>query len=312
MPQPPVPNAALLVLDSASLYYRSFFALPESMTAPDGHPHNAVRGFIDTLASLIETYAPAGVVCAWDDDWRPAWRVELLPSYKAHRVLDGTEDVEEEPDTLGPQIDAIATFLDEWGIARVGYDDHEADDVIASFAAQRTDPTIAVTGDRDLFQIIDDARSSMVLYTASGGMAKWPLMANEQVRERFNIDAGQYVDFAVLRGDPSDGLPGVAGIGAVTAAALLNAFGDLDGVLKAAETPAKPLTPRIAERLLGSQEYIENARTVVSAVTDLPVGTVDTRLARDGAERTTELVNEWGVQRSAQRLAKAIDQLTST
>ncbi len=79
----------VLVLDSASLYYRSFYALPEKMTAPDGRPHNAVRGFLSTLTRLVDAHAPAGVVACWDNDWRPAWRVDLVPSYKAHRVADG-------------------------------------------------------------------------------------------------------------------------------------------------------------------------------------------------------------------------------
>lgn len=302
----------LLVLDSASLYYRSFYALPESMTAPDGHPHNAIRGFIDTLSSLIETYSPAGVVCAWDDDWRPQWRVDLIDSYKTHRVVDGTDDVEDEPDTLGPQIGAIAAYLDEWGVCRIGRQGYEADDVIASVAAQTSGPVIAVTGDRDLFQVIDDAAQNRVLYTASGGMAKWPLMSNEQVRERFGINADQYVDFAVLRGDPSDGLPGVPGIGAVTAAALLNAHGDLDGILAATDAPVKPLTPRLVEKLLSNAKYIEHARTVVTAVADIKLGQFDARLPHDGSLRVSELAEEWGLERSTKRLHSAIAQLTST
>lgn len=306
-------DAPLLVLDTASLYYRSFYALPESMTAPDGHPHNAIRGVLDTLAALIETYTPSGVVCAWDADWRPAWRVALVESYKTHRVLDDSQGVEDEPDTLGPQISGLADLLDAWGIARIGVDDYEADDVIATVAARTPGAVIAVTGDRDLFQVIDDAAQNTVLYTASGGMAKWPLMTSASVFARYGVHAHQYVDFAVLRGDPSDGLPGVSGIGEKTAAALLCAYDDLDGVTAAARGElSKPMTPRLAERLLESAEYLQAARRVVSAVTDVPLGRLHPALSARGRARASAVIEEWGVQRSADRLESAIARLTST
>ena len=303
----------LLVLDSASLYYRSFYALPESMTAPDGHPHNAIRGFLDTLAALIESYEPYGVVCAWDDDWRPAWRVELLPSYKSHRVLEDSADAEAEPDTLSPQITGLAALLDAWGIARVGADGFEADDVIATYAARTATPVIAVTGDRDLFQVIDDAASNTVLYTASGGMSKWPMMDAAALVARYGVQPNQYVDFAVLRGDPSDGLPGVPGIGEKTAAALLGQHGSLEAIMAAIRgSYEKPLTPRLAEKLEDARSYIESARSVVTAVTDVPIGRRNTRFVAQGRTQASAVIEEWGVLRSADRLERAIAQATST
>lgn len=306
-------DGPILVLDSASLYYRNFYALPESMTAPDGHPHNALRGFLDTLTGLISTYAPSGIVCAWDDDWRPAWRVELIDTYKTHRVVDGTQTEEDEPDTLGPQIGAIADVLDTWGIARVGQRGFEADDVIATIAARTDGPVLAVTGDRDLFQVIDDEARNAVLYTANGGMAKWPTMTAASLVERYGVLPHQYVDFAVLRGDPSDGLPGVPGIGEKTAAALLAAHGDLDAILRAAEeTPEKPLTARLAAKLLDARGYIQAAQHVVTAHTSVTLPKYNPTLRSNGRTKADALIEEWGVQRSADRLATAIDQLTST
>lgn len=129
-----------LLLDSASLYYRSFHALPSSMTAPDGRPHGAIRGFLSTIGALAERTGAGAIACCWDADWRPQWRVDLLPSYKTHRLAeddDGTDGpaAEAEPDELGPQVDAIAAILDAAGIARIGATGHEADDVVASLAA---------------------------------------------------------------------------------------------------------------------------------------------------------------------------------
>jgi 5'-3' exonuclease len=259
----------LLLLDSASLYYRSFHALPESMTAPDGRPHNAVRGFLSTVTRLVDAYRPVDVIPCWDDDWRPAWRVELIPSYKAHRV---------------------------------------ADDVLASLAMAATVPVIGVSGDRDLVQIVDATTS--LLLTVNGGMDRWPLLDPVGVRERFGVDPAQYVDLAVLRGDPSDGLPGVAGIGAKTAAALLGTFGDLTAVMAAARSdPAlRPMTPRLSAALLADEDAVGRARTVATAVTGL-----DIDASRPPREETTlaRLAAVWGVQRQVAELVAALDRQTA-
>lgn len=307
----------LLVLDSASLYYRSFYALPEKMTAPDGRPHNAVRGFLSTLARLVDAHAPSGIVACWDNDWRPAWRVELIPSYKAHRVADEATigsggSAEAEPESLGPQAVAIAGLLDALDIARWGVDAYEADDVIGSVTAQLDQPSIVVTGDRDLLQLVD-ARTS-VLLTVNGGMEKWPLLDPAGVEERFGVPPERYVDLAILRGDPSDGLPGVPGIGAKTAVALVSAFGSVSGILAAAgeSSPVRPLTPRLAAAVLAHEESLARTMRVATVVRDLSLPSRDAALPRQprAADALSALTAEWGVRRQVDDLQAALRRQT--
>jgi 5'-3' exonuclease len=282
------------------------------MTAPDGRPHNAVRGFLSTVTRLVDAYRPADVVPCWDADWRPAWRVELIPSYKAHRVADAasadTDSAEAEPESLTPQAVAIAQLLSAAGIAPVGVPGFEADDVLATLAMAATAPVIGVSGDRDLVQIVDATTS--LLLTVNGGMDKWPLLDPAGVRERFGVDPAQYVDLAVLRGDPSDGLPGVAGIGAKTAAALLGAYGDLAAVMAAArnDPAARPMTPRLSAALLADHDAVGRARTVATAVTSLDIDA--TRPPREEAT-LARLAAEWGVQRQVAELVAALDHQTA-
>ena len=144
----------LLLLDTASLYFRAFFGVPESVKAPDGTPVNAVRGLLDMTARLITARRPGRLVACWDDDWRPAFRVAAIPSYKAHRLAaDGGEEV---PDALSVQIPVIVEVLAALGIARVGSPGFEADDVIGTLTAREVarppadrSPVEVVTGDRD-------------------------------------------------------------------------------------------------------------------------------------------------------------------
>jgi 5'-3' exonuclease len=211
-----------MLLDAASLYFRAFYGVPTSVTTPDGRPINAVRGFLDMTARLLTTHGPDRLVACWDDDWRPAFRVAALPSYKAHRVAP--EGGEEVPDELSPQVPVLIDVLAAAGIDRVGAPGYEADDVIGTLATRARGPVDVVTGDRDLFQLVDDARGIRVLYTARG-IADIELVDEAAVAAKYGIPGRAYADFAVLRGDPSDGLPGVAGVGAKTAAALINEFG---------------------------------------------------------------------------------------
>ena len=304
-----LPERPVLVLDSASLYYRSFHALPEKMTAPDGRPHNAVRGFLSTVSRLVDAYAPAGVVACWDNDWRPAWRVALVPSYKAHRVAEGADPgAEAEPETLTPQAEAIAALLEALGIPRWGVDGYEADDVIGSVVAQSGSPCIVVSGDRDLVQLVDGR--SRLLLTVNGGMDAWPLLDPDGVRERFGVPPHRYVDLAVLRGDPSDGLPGVRGIGAKTAVSLVAAFGPLSAVLDAARlAPAeRPMTPRLAEALLADADAVLRAERVARVVTDLGLPDVATPLPAQPADETAlrSLAAAWGVERQVGEVRAAI------
>lgn len=290
----------LLLLDSASLYYRSFFALPESMTAPDGRPHNAVRGFMSTITRLVDRFQPGALAACWDADWRPQWRVDLIPSYKTHRLAEGSTEAESEPDTLTPQVGAIAELLDAMGVARPWAADHEADDVIASLAARADGPTIVVSGDRDLVQVVSDQPHVRIFLATNGGMDKWPLLGSSEVVERFGVTAAQYVDFAVLRGDPSDGLPGVPGIGAKTAASLLAEFGSIDEALRLAGSGdlRRPLTPRIALALTEHAEEVQAARTVATAVTTLTVPEPTALPAQPAdVDRLHAIADRWGVRR---------------
>lgn len=299
----------LMLLDSASLYFRAFYGVPDKVHAPDGTSVNAVRGLLDIIAKLVATYEPTRLVACWDDDWRPAWRVELIPTYKAHRVVEavtGAPDVEEVPPALTAQIPLIRQALDVLGIAVVGAPDHEADDVIGTLATHADAPVDIVTGDRDLFQLVDDARGVRVVYTARG-MSNLEIIDDAAVRARYGIGAAQYADFAALRGDPSDGLLGVAGIGEKSAAALLAACGDLDGI-RAAAAAATAGTPAQRSKILAAADYLDVAPTVVRVARDLDLGTVDDRiLVNDSrAAAAADLAERWNLGGSMTRAVTAL------
>ena len=200
-----------LFVDGSSLIFRAFFAVPQAVRAPDGRSVNAVRGFMDTMARVLPARRPVRLAVASDEDWRPAWRVELLPSYKAHRVAEPI------PPDLDRQMPHIHRVLAAIGVDFVGAPDFEAEDVIASWVSQ-VDGTIEIlSGDRDLFGLVDGARVR-VLYPEKGGLAE---VDDAEVERRYGVPAGSYSDFAVLRGDPSDGLPGLSGVGPKRAADLV-------------------------------------------------------------------------------------------
>lgn len=302
----------MLLLDTASLYFRAFFGLPDSLKSPDGTPVNAVRGLLDFIARLSADYQPEHLVCAWDNDWRPSWRVELLPSYKAHRVAapaPGGIDAEEMPPELARQIPIIREVLTAMGIAVVGVDDYEADDVIGALTAKAPGPVDVATGDRDLFQLVDDEAGVRVLYTARG-VSKHEVVTGAVVTEKYGIAPEQYADFAILRGDPSDGLPGVKGIGDKTAATLLGRFGDLAGVLAAAADLSSALTAGQRANLAAAEHYLTVAPAVVRVASGLPVGEDWEALRRPAVfadpGRVTELAQRWGLGGSVDRLERAL------
>ncbi|MEV7871950.1 5'-3' exonuclease [Streptomyces sp. NPDC088124] len=301
-----------MLLDTASLYFRAYFGVPDSVRAPDGTPVNAVRGLLDFIARLVQDHHPDSLVACMDADWRPAWRVELIPSYKAHRVAQERPegpDEEETPDTLAPQVPVIEAVLDALGIARVGVAGYEADDVIGTLAGRATGPVDIVTGDRDLFQLIDDARGVRVLYPVKG-VGTLQLMDEAALRERYGVDGAGYVDLALLRGDPSDGLPGVPGIGEKTAAKLLDAYGDLAGIMAAVDDPGSRLTPSQRKRLDGAREYVAVAPTVVRVAGDVPLPEFDPVLPagpRDPA-MVDALGARWGLGGALQRLLATLPQ----
>ncbi|MBB3044772.1 5'-3' exonuclease [Nocardioides soli] len=299
----------LMLLDSASMYFRAFFGVPE-IAAPDGTPVNAVRGFLDFISRLVTDYRPSDLVCCWDNDWRPQWRVDLLPSYKAHRVVaerSDAPDVEEVPDPLEVQVPIIRDVLEAFGLCVRGVDGYEADDVIGSFATQATQPVDVVTGDRDLFQLVDDVRDVRVLYIARG-VGRHERVTNDWVREKYGIDAAQYADFATLRGDASDGLPGVAGVGEKTAATLLGRFGDMDGIVAAALDPDSDLGPGPRGKIKAAAGYLEVAPRVVAVARELDLDSPDTRLPREPRDlaRVAELGTTWGIESPVQRLTEAL------
>ena len=296
-----------MLLDTASLYFRAFYGVPDTVKAPDGRPVNAARGLLDMIAKLVTTYEPTHLIACWDDDWRPQWRVDLIPSYKAHRVAELVEaapDVEEVPDPLEVQIPAIRAELETLGIPIVGATAHEADDVIASFASQATMPVDVVTGDRDLFQLVDDERRIRVIYTGRG-MSSLEVLDESAVVEKYHVLPAQYADYATLRGDASDGLPGVAGIGEKTAATLLAAHGDLAGITAAA-ADGEGMTAGIRAKILAASDYLAVAPTVVEVVRTLDLPAVDARLTSPDATAVAAFGAEWGLGASLDRAAAAI------
>ena len=291
-----------MACDTSYLFYRAFFGLPSTLTSPDGHPVNAVRGTCDFLSRLVERYSPAQLVCAWDDDWRPDWRVELVPSYKAHRVADdGGEIVDEH---LARQIPWVRAALDAAGVPVVGVPGYEADDVLASLAAKHDETTLVVSGDRDLFQLVDEHTS--VVYVGSS-VAKNERITPDDVLARHNVPAARYVDYAVLRGDPSDGLPGVKGIGDKTAAALVEQYPTLEAMLEAAGDPSTPMRPAVRRGLQESADYVLRAREVTTTVATLPLEIPESPGADHDA--VAEISQRLGL---GQSIARLVDTLVAT
>jgi 5'-3' exonuclease len=302
----PVAGQPLLVVDAASLYFRAYFGIPESAAkAPDGSPVNAVRGFLDMISTLIRTRRPDRLVCAMDADWRPAWRVALLPEYKAQRLTGAGGELV--PDGLVPQVPIIEEVLAALGICAVGVPGYEADDVIGALAAREPGPVEVATGDRDLFQVIDDARGVRVLYCGRG-VSKLEVLDDAALRAKYDVPAAGYADFAALRGDPSDGLPGVAGVGDKTAARLIGRHGDLDGLLAALDDPTAGFAPGLKAKLVAGREYLAKARTVVRVAVDAPVPAVDCTMPRTprDAERLFALAEKWGLASPAKRIVDAL------
>jgi 5'-3' exonuclease len=297
----------LLLVDSASLYFRAYFGIPESAArAPDGTPVNAVRGFLDMVASLIRTRQPGRLVCALDEEWRPAWRVKLIPSYKTHRLVEGTADAEVVPDPLAAQVPVILDILAAFGIATAGAPDYEADDIIGTLASREPGPIEVATGDRDLFQLVDDVRDVRVLYCGKG-VAKLEVLDNAAIEGKYGVPAAGYADFAAMRGDPSDGLPGVPGVGDKTAARLIARYGSLDGVLAALDDPDAGFAPGLRTKLIDAQDYLAVAPTVVRVARDIALPPIDTTLptAPRDPERLIALAETWGVASSTRRLVDA-------
>ncbi|WP_329520574.1 5'-3' exonuclease [Spirillospora sp. NBC_01491] len=303
--------SGLMLLDTPSLYFRAFYGVPESVTAPDGTPVNAVRGLLDMIARLVRDRSPERVVCCMDADWRPAFRVAALASYKAHRVADDGGD--QTPDALSAQLPVIDAVLDAFGLARTGVPGYEADDVIGTLAVRGAadGPVDIVTGDRDLFQLVDERGPVLVLYTARG-IRNLQVMGEKEVAAKYGIPGRGYAEYATLRGDPSDGLPGVPGVGDKTAAALVTRFGSVEAILAALDTGSDAGFPAGARRKMeAARDYLASAETVVRVVTDIgapELRGLDDRLPaapRDPAA-LVELAERWNLDGPVNRLLNAL------
>jgi len=327
----------LQLLDLAGIYFRAFFAVPTSMTSPDGRPVNAVRGSLDILARVITDARPNRVIACLDLDWRPAWRVELIPTYKTHRVLEppgdqtcaasaaGTDkastphsgtpgqsaDIEVVPDELSPQVPILLDVLDALGIATAGAAGFEADDVIGTLVAtERRDPVEVVSGDRDLLQVARDSDPRITVRYIGAGMSKAQVYGAAEVAAKYGIPPGAYADFAALRGDPSDGLPGVAGVGDKTAATLINRFGSVEGLLEALDGRSTGLTAGMRAKLGAAREYLLVAPKVVRVAVDAPVQVNgDDALPQEPVDpgRLSELIRQHGIGGSTARLVRAME-----
>lgn len=289
------PGRALLI-DSASLIYRAFFSTPETVTAPDGMQVNAAHGFLNMLARLVADRDPDLLVCADDADWRPRWRVELVPSYKTHRV--GAPQP-----LLDAQIPVIFAMLAAARIPVAGVPEWEAEDVIGALIPRCPGPVEIVSGDRDLFQLVRDP-TVCVLYPLRG-VSELARINERYIARKYGIPGRAYGDYAVLRGDTSDGLPGVPGVGEKTASALISKYGSLSAVVEAAMTGDGTGALGKVQRAL---DYIDRAARVCLITDEAPVGPIDISRPRgEPGPELAELAERYGLTNPVSRLVSALN-----
>ena len=295
-----------MLLDSASLWYRAYYGMPDTLLSPTGMPVNAIRGYLDMTARLISMYSPNRIVACIEGDWRPSWRVDLFPAYKANRLEDES-DVEEEPETLTPQIPVLLDLLDAFGIPMVGVDDYEADDVMATFAVREKGPIRIVTGDRDLFQLVDDRRDVKVVYLAKG-ISQHDLVDISWVANKYGIPGDRYALFAMFRGDPSDGLPGVKGIGEKGAALIANNFASVDDALAGAKAGHEVLSASLAKKIVEGADYLKIAPTLVNCARDvaIPSMKIDMPTKPEDLSEIYAIKDKYGLGASVDRLISAL------
>ena len=295
-----------MLLDSASLWYRAYYGMPDTLLSPSGMPVNAIRGYLDMTARLIGMYSPNRIVACIEGDWRPSWRVELFPDYKANRLEDESDE-EEEPETLTPQIPVLLDILDAFGFPMLGVDDYEADDVMATFAVREKGPIRIVTGDRDLFQLVDDKRDVKVVYLAKG-ISQHDLVDIKWVAEKYGIPGDRYALFALFRGDPSDGLPGVRGIGEKGAALIANNFASVDEALAGAHANHEVLSASLAKKIIDGTDYLKIAPTLVNCARDVAIPQMDIAKPEKPADLSEiyQMKEEYGLGASVDRLISAL------
>jgi 5'-3' exonuclease len=277
------------------------FSTPDTVTAQDGTPVNAAFGFLGMLARLITDHDPDFICCATDEDWRPEWRVELIDTYKAVRAEPGSAQ-EAAEDRLAPQMPVLFTILQGCGIPTVGHPGYEAEDVIGTLAERAPGPVAIVSGDRDLFQLVRDP-DVLVLYPRRG-VRQVDEVTEAYIETKYGIPGRAYRDFAVLRGDPSDGLPGVRGIGEKLASSLLTRYGNLDAILEAATGSDESVLLGKVRRDL---DYVTRAVKVVTIPTDLPLPHVDlTRPRHEPDELLYGVAERSGLDGALRRLVRAL------
>jgi 5'-3' exonuclease len=296
----------LMLLDSASLWYRAYYGMPDTLLSPTGMPVNAIRGYLDMTARLIGMYSPNRIVACIEGDWRPSWRVDLFPAYKANRLEDDSE-VEEEPETLTPQIPVLLDLLDAFGIPMVGVDDYEADDVMATFAVKEKGPIRIVTGDRDLFQLVDDKRDVKVVYLAKG-LSQHDLVDIAWVANKYGIPGDRYALFAMFRGDPSDGLPGVKGIGEKGAALIANNFASVQDAIAGAKAGHEVLSASLAKKIIDGSDYLKIAPTLVNCARNVAIPQMEITMPKKPADLSEiyAIKDEYGLGASVDRFISAL------
>jgi 5'-3' exonuclease len=297
-----MPAAGLtLLVDTSSLIFRALFSTPDTVKAPDGSPINAAFGFLGMLARLIADHDPDFICCATDEDWRPEWRVELIDTYKTYRAEPGSAQ-EDAEDLLAPQMPVLFTILEGCGIPVMGHPACEAEDVIGTLAERAPGKVKIVSGDRDLFQLVRDPKV-VVLYPRRG-VSQVDEVNESYIETRYGIPGRAYLDFAVLRGDPSDGLPGVRGIGEKLASSLLSRYGSLDSIIQAAQGSDQGVVIGKVRRDL---DYVRRAQQVVTIPTDLPLPDIDLARPRKPPDAGLHTVAERaGLDGALGRLVSAI------
>ena len=271
------------------MFFRAFYAIPQTMRGPGGVLVNAVRGTLDTLARYVNDRKPRHIAFTTDEDWRPDWRVELIPGYKEHRTAEPI------PPALIPQVPIILAALRSIGVDVVGREGYEAEDIVASLAAKVKTPIEIASGDRDLFSQVR-GRDIIVLYPQKGGMVE---VDEAEVARRYSIPGRAYADYAMLRGDPSDGLPGIAGVGDKKAAELVTRYGSVRAMLDAGVFRD------------ANAAYLEKAMRVVPPVRDLPIEVPRGRREHypDEPELVEALASKYGIDSSLERLVTALNKL---
>lgn len=315
------------------MYFRAFYGVPDTVTAPDGTPVNAVRGFTDMITRLLLERRPSRLVACLDLDWRPAFRVKAIPTYKTHRVapgelvsadgqpVGGAGPAEAVPDGLGHQVPLILQVLAAAGIATGGAEGYEADDVIGTLCArERRTPVEVVSGDRDLLQLVRDEPNPVRVIYIGRGLAKAEIFGPVELAAKYRVPAERagdaYAEMAMLRGDPSDGLPGVAGIGEKGAAVLVSKFGSWQELLAAMDDRTDARLPASARtKLAAATDYLSVVEPVVRVAPDAPVD-LDRDDALPGApvdqEALDELSERWGLSSSNGRLAAALAEIAGS